>query len=175
MNWRDGRSLLMLPGTVLVLIPLGVMWWTGSGFSNGAIIPLKGPLFWLALLVGACGLFFLVWTVGLFRAQGEGTLAPWDPPKRLVVAGPYRHVRNPMISGVTLILFAEALLFNSFALIGWLLLFFAANAVWFVLVEEPGLERRFGESYRRYKENVPRWIPRASSWTDPEELLGNGP
>ena len=84
-------------------------------------------------------------------------------------------MRNPMISAVTLILFAEAFLFNSFAMIGWLLLFFAANAVWFILVEEPGLERRFGEPYGRYKENVPRWIPRASPWTDSEKLLGNGP
>ena len=81
-----------------------------------------------------------------------------------MAVGPYRHVRNPMISGVALILAGEALLWRSGALALWLGVFFVINHTYFLLSEEPGLERRFGESYRAYRANVPRWIPRARPW-----------
>ena len=100
----------------------------------------------------------------LFATHGHGTPAPWDPPRRLVVLGPYRHVRNPMISGVVLFLIAEALVSRAPALAGWAAVFALANAVYFPLVEEPALVRRHGEAYRRYKRYVPRWIPRLTPW-----------
>jgi protein-S-isoprenylcysteine O-methyltransferase Ste14 len=65
-----------------------------------------------------------------------------------------------MISGVLLVLIGEAVVLGSPPLLAWFLLFFAANALWMPLVEEPALERRFGEDYLRYKHLVPRWIPR---------------
>ena len=83
-----------------------------------------------------------------------------------MVAGPYRHVRNPMISGVLLMLIAETLFFGSWPLLGWVVAFFLINTAYFFRVEEPGLERRFGEDYRRYTANVPRWIPRLQPWND---------
>ena len=121
---------------------------------------LAQPGFWIAVILGAAGLALSVWTVRLFRNVGKGTPAPWAPPKRLVVRGSYRHVRNPMIVSVLLMLGAESLFFGSWHLAGWALVFFLGNSVYFSLVEGPALERRFGDDYRLYKTNVPRWIPK---------------
>ena len=164
MNLELVKAIVILPGTVLVFVPAAILWVLPE---SGAAATLAGPAqprFWLALVLGACGLAFAVWTTRLFRTVGEGTPAPWAPPKRLVVRGPYRHVRNPMITSMLLMLGAECLLFGSWHLAGWMLVFFAGNAIWFPLVEERTLERRFGEDYRRYKANVPRWIPRWRAW-----------
>jgi protein-S-isoprenylcysteine O-methyltransferase Ste14 len=76
------------------------------------------------------------------------------------VRGPYRHVRNPMITGVALILGGEAVLFQSWPLAILLAVFVGVNAIYFPLVEEPGLRRRFGAEYDVYRANVPRWVPR---------------
>ena len=102
--------------------------------------------------------------MSLFARVGQGTLAPWDPTRSLVSQGPYRHMRNPMISGVALMLVGQALFWRSIPLGIWALAFILINHIYFVFSEEPGLERRFGESYRRYNENVPRWIPRKKPW-----------
>jgi protein-S-isoprenylcysteine O-methyltransferase Ste14 len=69
-----------------------------------------------------------------------------------------------MISGVICALLAEALAFRSWPLGVWAAVFIAANTLYIPLFEEPGLERRFGEAYRTYKTNVPRWIPRLRPW-----------
>lgn len=107
----------------------------------------------------ALGFAMWLWTVRLFARIGKGTLAPWDPTKRLVEEGPYRHVRNPMITAVTTFLLGEAILFSSTGILVLLLAFIAVNQAFFLLYEEPDLERRFGDEYRRYKERVPRWVP----------------
>jgi protein-S-isoprenylcysteine O-methyltransferase Ste14 len=126
---------------------------------------------WIPPLAGgvliATGLALMYRTITLFATAGQGTLAPWDPTERLVVLGPYRYVRNPMISGVLAILLGEAALLGSLALLAWFVLFFAVNAIWMPAVEEPGLERRFGAAYLAYKRNVPRWVPRLRPW-EPE-------
>ncbi|HEX6925123.1 MAG TPA: isoprenylcysteine carboxylmethyltransferase family protein, partial [Longimicrobiaceae bacterium] len=96
--------------------------------------------------------------------RGRGTLAPWDPPRRLVITGVYRHVRNPMISGVILILAGESLAFSSAALGTWTAVVLIVNAVYIPVVEEPGLARRFGEEYEAYRAHVPRWVPRLRPW-----------
>ena len=122
----------------------------------------------LAVLVGALlvgiGVLLFVQTVSLFDRVGEGTLAPWDPTSKLVVRGPYRHVRNPMISGVFFVLLGEAAVLGSPALLIWTAAFLAVNAVYMPLFEEPGLKRRFGEDYEIYAANVPRWLPRIRPW-----------
>lgn len=120
--------------------------------------------FWIGLVVAVAGLVPAVWTARLFLTVGEGTPAPWAPPKRLVVLGPYRHVRNPMIMGVLGVLAAESLLLGSWPIAGWMLVFCLVQMIYLISVEEPTLERRFGEDYRRYKANVPRWIPRVAPW-----------
>ena len=69
-------------------------------------------------------------TIALVHRVGRGTLAPWNPTARLVVLGVYRHVRNPMISGVLCILLGEAALFGSRALLAWFAIFAAVNAIY---------------------------------------------
>jgi protein-S-isoprenylcysteine O-methyltransferase Ste14 len=100
------------------------------------------------------------------RFAAEGTLAPWNPPQRLVVRGIYRHVRNPMISGVLFIVLGEAVLAASLPLLGLFALAVIVNAMSIPLSEEPGLAKRFGEEYEVYRRNVPRWIPRFRAWPD---------
>jgi protein-S-isoprenylcysteine O-methyltransferase Ste14 len=106
----------------------------------------------------------LAWTVSLFVRVGRGTLAPWDPTRRLVVLGPYAHVRNPMISGVLGIIVDEAVALGGWRLATWATAFFVVNHVYFALSEEPGLAKRFGAEYEIYKRHVPRWIPRLQPW-----------
>jgi protein-S-isoprenylcysteine O-methyltransferase Ste14 len=85
-------------------------------------------------------------------------------PVNLVVRGPYRHVRNPMISGVVAILLGEAAVFASGWLLLWAIVFFTALTTFIQRWEEPHLAQRFGEEYVTYRRNVPRWIPRLSAW-----------
>ena len=74
-----------------------------------------------------------------------------------------------MIVGVLLILLAESLFLQSWLLAGWMAFFFLINAIYYPLSEEPALEWRFGEDYRRYKANVPRWIPRWRAWKEKKD------
>jgi protein-S-isoprenylcysteine O-methyltransferase Ste14 len=141
---------------VTLVIPALILW------RSGVDIDLLPAVVGSALIVA--GLALVWWTVTLFVTQGRGTLAPWDPTSRLVVRGPYLHVRNPMISGVAVMLGGEALLFGSWALAIMLAIFAAANAIYFPLVEEPGLSRRFGSDYEEYRRHVPRWVPRLRPW-----------
>jgi protein-S-isoprenylcysteine O-methyltransferase Ste14 len=125
------------------------------------------PWTWLALVLGGGGAALGVWTAGLFARHGAGTAAPWDPPRRFVVRGPYRQVRNPMIIGVFAVLLGESMLLQSWSILGWMVLFAAVNLFYIPLVEEQGLIRRFGEDYLEYRRNVPRWLPRIRPWLPP--------
>lgn len=168
MFWRVLITILVLPGTALVLVPGALLWLTTDPQAG---LTVAGPAdidLWIGLAVGLLGLALAVWTVRLFVRLGEGTPAPWDPPQKLVVAGPYRHVRNPMIAAVLLMLFGEALVFKSSPIAAWLIVFFVINGIYFPLSEEKDLEKRFGDDYRRYKQNVPRWLPRLTPWNDLE-------
>jgi protein-S-isoprenylcysteine O-methyltransferase Ste14 len=157
--WRQARAIALLPGTVCVLVPLlALSRGTNIGWGLGGVAVALPVLLGLAL-IGA-GFSLWLWTVRLFARVGRGTLAPWDPTERLVVEGPYRRLRNPMISGVLAVLIGEAALFGSLPLLAWAAAFFVLNQAFFLLYEEPSLERRYGEPYRAYKREVPRWLPR---------------
>ena len=164
MNLELVKAIVILPGTALVYIPAAILWLVPESENGVALAWPTQARFWLAFVPGACGFALAVWTTRLFRTVGNGTPAPWAPPRRLVVRGPYRHVRNPMITSVLLMLGAESLFFGSWHLAGWMLVFFLGNAIYFPLVEERALERRFGDDYRRYMANVPRWFPRWRAW-----------
>jgi protein-S-isoprenylcysteine O-methyltransferase Ste14 len=110
------------------------------------------------------GLLLMTATIRLFVTVGKGTLAPWESPQRLVVQGVYRHVRNPMISGVLFVLLGESVITASVPLFRWFILFGVINAIYIPVLEEPGLVGRFGEEYLAYKRHVPRWIPRLTPW-----------
>jgi protein-S-isoprenylcysteine O-methyltransferase Ste14 len=163
--WRHVRAILLLPVVVALVVPALLVSWTGAlRVGWGAPAPLAAVLVLLGVALLAAGLGLVAWTVGLFVAGGEGTLAPWDPTRRLVVRGPYRHVRHPMIGGVACILAGEAVLLGSPPLALWLAAVVAANVVYLPLVEERGLERRFGAEYAAYRASVPRFLPRPRPW-----------
>lgn len=164
--WNHLRAILMLPGIVTVVIPATILAWSGLDTFDWwrSVPPSEFVLPVLGLLMIASGLSLMVATIRLFVTVGEGTLAPWNPTQRLVVRGIYRHVRNPMITGVCCVLLGEAILAASAPLLCWFLLFWIGNFLYTPLTEEPGLVQRFGEEYLAYHRNVPRWIPRRTSW-----------
>lgn len=171
MNRALVKAIILLPGTVLVFVPAIILALAHRANLAEQFITPAYVLFWLALLPAAIGLGLAVWTITLFMKFGNGTPAPWDPPQKLVIRGPYRHVRNPMITGVLFMLLAEAMLFQSWPLTLWMGIFFMGNAIYFPLVEEKGLEKRFGEDYRIYKTHVPRWFPRLRPWRPQKDKL----
>ena len=164
------RVVIALPGTVLFVIPLvllrltrGPRWFdVAASHSNPWLW--SDPWLWVAMLAGVFGAFWSAWSIAMFMRFGDGTAAPWDPPRRFVVRGPYRHVRNPMILGVFLMLLCEALVFRSPAIATWMGLFVVGNLAYIRFFEEKGLELRFGADYVTYTQHVPRWIPTPRGW-----------
>jgi protein-S-isoprenylcysteine O-methyltransferase Ste14 len=171
MNLPLIKAILILPGTALVYVPALIVWLT-SGTAWAARFPPDSALFWLAgALFAAAGLTMMVWTMRLFATKGGGgTPAPWQPIRNFIVAGPYRHVRNPMLIGVNLFLVAQAFLLQSWPLFIWMAAFVLINTVYFALSEEPQLQKRFGEAYADYKRNVPRWLPRLTPWRGSNDI-----
>jgi protein-S-isoprenylcysteine O-methyltransferase Ste14 len=160
---RQIVSILALPCTVTVLVP----WWIVRRVPIAFTTP-GGVVDLLVVLAGAAcgvvGLSLFAWSLYHFWTQGRGTLAPWDPPRRFVVSGPYRFVRNPMISGVIFILAAEACVLRSWALTEWTAFFTLINAVYIPAIEEPMLRARFGDAYDRYARAVRRFVPRLTPY-----------
>lgn len=160
---RLAVAIIVLPCTVTVLIPV----WIVHSQDTPPGLP-SSPAGWAAAVAGflvlcaGAGLFLAC--VARFATVGRGTLAPWDPPRELVVDGPYAHSRNPMISGVILLLLGEALLLRSPPHLAWAGVFFLINATYIPLLEEPLLRARFGERYEAYARHVPRLIPRLRPW-----------
>jgi protein-S-isoprenylcysteine O-methyltransferase Ste14 len=160
---RHLLAIAILPGTVVVLVPI----WIARRY--GVTPALGGSAGRVALqLIGlAClgvGLLLFLASLRRFASEGKGTLAPWDPPRALVLRGPYRFVRNPMISGVIFLLFGEALVLLSPPHAVWAAAFLALNLVYIPLLEEPQLVQRFGEPYREYRRHVRRFLPRLRPW-----------
>lgn len=160
MGFAVFRAVLALPVNVLGVIPALLLWWSGRWRLSRP----DEPTLWLGLGLLALGLTLMTITIRQFAREGKGTLAPWDPTQRLVVNGVYRHVRNPMITGVLCNLAGEALLLRAPAIAAWFALFLLVNAIYLPFFEEPGLVKRFGDDYRRYRAAVPRWIPRLRPW-----------
>jgi protein-S-isoprenylcysteine O-methyltransferase Ste14 len=162
---RHVRAIAALPATVTILVPLLLLLIFGPKSVDTSVDVVFAVL---GVLTVGVGLTLITWTIILFDRIGKGTLAPWDSPTRLVVRGPYRHVRNPMISGVLFVLLAEALLLQSPVLLIWFVAFFAINQTYIPLWEERDLQRRFGSDYVRYKAHVRRWVPRIRAWAPAE-------
>ncbi len=154
------RSIIILPGTALVFIPSLLLWISSKLPAYSGPAHLSRTLFLVGVLFLLAGVVLAIWTVHLQFSLGKGTPAPWDPTVKLVIQGPYRHSRNPMITGAFFVLIGEALLFQSWLIAGWFVLFWLGNLIYIPFVEEVQLEKRFGDSYLYYKSQVPRWIPR---------------
>lgn len=112
------------------------------------------------MLVAVIGAALAVACILTFVFVGKGTPAPFDPPRRLVIRGPYRFVRNPMYLGAGLALSGAALFYQSIPLLGYAGLFLLVTHVFVVFYEEPALRRTFGGDYDGYCRRVGRWWPK---------------
>jgi len=145
---------ILVPGTVAGIIP----WLLLQGARD--VVPPIPSIWMIGLLPLLLGVSLYLWCAGAFTFIGKGTPAPIDAPKVLVIQGPYRLVRNPMYVAVLSVLIGEAILFRSFLLAGYALLFWAVVHTFVVLVEEPSLREQFGADYEAYLRAVGRWVPR---------------
>ena len=143
----------ILPITVLIIVPFWIEKNIGLKFILTTVI---------GFIIIISGLFLMFRTISTFIKIGKGTLAPWSPTRKLVVAGMYKYVRNPMIIGVLTVLIGESIIILSLNIFIWAVIFFIINNIFFLLYEEPDLVKKFGDEYQEYKKNVPRRIPR---WT----------
>ena len=151
------KSLLFLiaaPDVVAGYIPL-VLLRRGAQIETGFFAYLALPL-WLI------GVIILLWSFWNFLIQGRGTPAPIDPPKELVAVGFYRYVRNPMYVAIASINLGHFIWFGFWSLLIYAGLAFTTMHTFVVLYEEPNLKRKFGEAYKDYLKQVPRWLPRIS-------------
>ena len=118
--------------------------------------PIQHISFFLVL-----GLFLATWSVRTFYTRGgEGTPGPWRPVSNLIISGPYRYVRNPMILGAVALLFFESALFSSIPFLLWAIVFFVGNIIYFKTFEEKELIKRFGADYEDYKNKVSMFFPK---------------
>src|SRR5262249_44185966 len=95
-----------------------------------------------------------------FVTRGEGTPAPFDPPRKFVAVGPYRYVRNPMYVGAFLVLLGFGLFEKSPAILLFTLPWFVLAHLFVIVYEEPHLRATFGQTYEQYCQAVGRWLPR---------------
>ena len=141
-------------GFVLIYAPARVLSW--SGIARPAAI--EGPQV-VGILIGTAGAVVALWCILAFASLGRGTPMPLDPPRRLVITGPYRFVRNPMYIGAALALVGAALVYESLPLLGYAGFFLIATHLFVVWHEEPTLRRTFGPDYEAYCGCVRRWWP----------------
>jgi protein-S-isoprenylcysteine O-methyltransferase Ste14 len=142
-----GLLLVFLPGRIL----------SSTGVIRPSII---GAPQLTGMLLGACGAALALTCILTFVFVGRGTPAPFDPPRRLVVRGPYRLVRNPMYLGAALALAGAAAFYQSLPLLGYATLFLLISHLFVVSYEEPALRRTFEGDYESYCRRVGRWWPR---------------
>lgn len=146
---------VFVPGTLTTVVPWLLL---SSGFELFEVR--AGWWRWLGLPPVVAGALLYLRCAWGFTAEGRGTPAPFDPPKEVVVRGPYDYVRNPMYVAALLVLCGEAVLFGSALIVAYAAAVFTFFHLWVVAYEEPTLRRKFGESYVEYLRRVPRWLPR---------------
>jgi protein-S-isoprenylcysteine O-methyltransferase Ste14 len=141
-------------GLLLVYLPARILAWSGIVRPTAMGWPQIA-----GLVIGTLGAVAALSCVGAFAFIGKGTPAPFDPPRRLVVRGPYRFVRNPMYVGAALALAGAALFYQSIQLLAFVAGFILVTHFFVVLYEEPTLRRLFGLEYQAYCQRVHRWWP----------------
>jgi protein-S-isoprenylcysteine O-methyltransferase Ste14 len=145
---RAITAFIAMPGIVAFALPI----WVGiSTHHPMRYVPLAGTVL-------ALGTLLLLACVREFYVTGRGTLAPWSPPRYLVISGPYRWSRNPMYIGVVTLLVGWWLLWDSRMLLTYLLVVACVFYVRVLVMEEPWAARHFGAEWEAYRANVPRWI-----------------
>ena len=142
-------------GFMLVFLPARVLSW------SGIVMPVSiGAAQVVGAIVVVSGAVLALWCIVSFVVIGRGTPAPFDPPRRLVVVGPYLLVRNPMYLGAGLALAGAALFYESWALLGYCAAFVFVTHLFVVMYEEPALRATFGAPYECYCDRVQRWWPK---------------
>ena len=149
---------LTFVATVLVLVPRWIV-----GPAGRAHVATGSALYVALVLIGA-GAALMIWCWYEFATRGRGTPLPLDPPRRLVVVGPYRHVRNPMYVAGLLVLVGQATLYRAPGLLWYAVAFAVSTHLFVVGYEEQTLRRRFGADYDAYRTAVRRWIPRVQPY-----------
>jgi protein-S-isoprenylcysteine O-methyltransferase Ste14 len=139
-------------GLVLVFLPAQLL--SPPGIARPQTI---GTPQVVGMAVAVGGGAIALWCILGFAVVGGGTPAPFDPPRRLVVRGPYAVVRNPMYIGAGLALGGASLFYESLPLLGYTAGFFLVTHLFVVLYEEPTLRRTFGTDYESYCRQVGRW------------------
>jgi protein-S-isoprenylcysteine O-methyltransferase Ste14 len=141
-------------GFVLVFVPARLL------AAAGVVRPdALGPAQVVGILVVAAAASLALWCIALFATEGRGTPAPFDPPRRLAVRGPYRTVRNPIYLAAVLALAGAALFYETWVLWAYAGGFLVLTHLFVVVYEEPALRRSFGDDYASYCRRVPRWLP----------------
>jgi len=156
----------------LIIAPLFValwLWFLPRWFGGPHVFDNPRALGWIVVAVGAVIGLPCVWQ---FAWRGLGTPAPFDPPRKLVVTGPYRYVRNPMYVGMGIALIGFAIVFphGTTVFLGELVFAAVAVSIFVMGYEEPTLRSTFGDDYAEYCRNVRRWIPRLTPWYAPAHL-----
>jgi protein-S-isoprenylcysteine O-methyltransferase Ste14 len=142
-------------GLLLIFLPNQIL------SSTGIIGPSAIGAWQVAgMLVGASGAALALTCILTFVFVGKGTPAPFDPPRRLVLQGPYRVVRNPMYLGAGLALAGAALFYQSIPLLAYAGLFLLITHFFVVLYEEPTLRQTFEKDYDAYCRRTGRWWPK---------------
>ncbi len=143
---------LLVPGTAGMLIPLRI----AARRIPAPTVEVWSIIGLVLLAAGAAGYFWCLWE---FAATGRGTPAPIDPPRHLVIRGPYRFVRNPIYVSVVAVVLGWAAYFHSTGVFFYAIVLIGAFHLFVVAVEEPTLQHKFGDSYRHYRRTVRRWLP----------------
>jgi len=138
-----------------LLIPASLLWLAGAD-----LVPPPGATRWVGALLIAGAHLALVFPIAAFVQRGRGTHAPFDPPRRIVLGGLYRCVRNPMYLLYVVIMLGEAVLYRSLLLLVYAGAFWGLAHAYVVGHEEKALRRRFGAGYDAYCRRVGRWLPR---------------
>jgi protein-S-isoprenylcysteine O-methyltransferase Ste14 len=138
--------LVFLPARVLELAGVASVRPVGPTQVGGAVVVVFG-------------LSLALWCVVTFALAGKGTPAPFDPPRRLVIRGPYSVVRNPMYVGGITALLGASIYYESLALLAFASAFALTTHLFVLFYEEPTLARLFGGEYAEYRERVRRWTP----------------
>ena len=142
-------------GLLLIYLPARIL--SSTGISQPAAIGIWQDV---GMLLGVCGAALALTCVLTFVSVGRGTPAPFDPPRRLVIQGPYRFVRNPMYLGAGFSLTGAALFYQSVRLLGYACAFLVIAHLFVVMYEEPTLRRIFDGGYQAYCRRVGRWWPK---------------
>lgn len=151
---------LVLPGLLVGWLPLRV-------FEDSAAWPDRWHWPQYAGLafcaIGTVLYFACLWHL---MRRGQGTAAPFDPPRRLVQRGPYRWLRNPCYIALLLVVAGEAQFLQSWHIAVYFVCLACVLQIFVVLHEEPAMSLRFGAMYEDYRRAVPRWRPRRPRVTD---------